>query len=120
MEKLPTFNDLRLHFRTGRSILISGSGRDKKYSYRHGVMCNLGDMEESEWVQQVDALIRRSNEEELYRNLLHWCRDHNFARESENELRFRAYELHVARIFDDKRWVDYVPFNNKYRPGFIK
>ena len=40
-----TFEDLSVHFFTGRSILLSGSGRDKKYSYRSGVMTDVGDIE---------------------------------------------------------------------------
>ena len=33
-----TFADLRVHYYTGRSYLISGEGRDKVFGYRHGVM----------------------------------------------------------------------------------
>lgn len=119
MENLPTFDDLRMHFRTGRSYVISGTGRDRKCGYRNGVMCNLGDLEESDWLQQVKDLIHRSGEDELYEQLLQWCRENNFAKESEKELRVRALELHAYRIFDNERWVDYLAFNRRYRPEVI-
>ena len=36
-----TFADLRVHYYTGRSYLISGEGRDKVFGYRHGVMTDI-------------------------------------------------------------------------------
>ena len=119
MKNLPTFDDLRMHFRTGRSYVISGTGRDRKYGYRHGVMCNLGDLEESDWLQQMKDLIHRSGEDELHEQLLQWCRENNFAKETEKDLRLRAIELHASRIFDNERWVDYIAFNRRYRPEVI-
>lgn len=47
-EKL-TFEDLRCHFGTGRSYVISGTGRDRKTGYRTGVQTDVGDIEVSEW-----------------------------------------------------------------------
>lgn len=119
MENLPTFDDLRMHFRTGRAYVISGTGRDRKYGYRHGVKCNLGDLEESDWLQQMKDLIHRSGEDELQRQLLQWCREHNFAKDTEKELQFYAIELHGSRIFDNERWVDYLAFNRRFRPEVI-
>lgn len=42
-----TFADLRVHYYTGRSYLISGEGRDKVFGYRHGVMTDIGDLPET-------------------------------------------------------------------------
>ena len=39
-----TFADLRVHYYTGRSYLISGEGRDK-------VMTDIGDLPEAEWTR---------------------------------------------------------------------
>lgn len=119
MDNLPTFDDLRMHFRTGRSYVISGTGRDRKYGYRNGVMCNLGDLKESDWLQQMKDLIHRSGEDQLYDQLLQWCREHNFGKETEKELQLRAIELHAYRIFDNERWVDYLAFIRRYRPEVI-
>lgn len=38
-----SFEDLRIKYSTGRSYVISGTGRNRKYGYRTGKMCNLGD-----------------------------------------------------------------------------
>ena len=36
-----TFSDLRIHYGTGRAIHLSGSGKDKKYTYRAGIQTDL-------------------------------------------------------------------------------
>lgn len=70
-EKL-TFEDLRCHFRTGRSYVISGTGRDRKTGYRTGIQTDVGDIEVSEWKMLMKDLIRRSDEEFLYKLLFQW------------------------------------------------
>ena len=32
----------------------------------------------------------------------------------------RQLQLHVDRIFDHPRWVDFVPFNRQYRPEILQ
>lgn len=66
-----TFADLRVHYYTGRSYLISGEGRDKVFGYRHGVMTDIGDLPEAEWTRLAKQLIRQSGEQELYQQLSH-------------------------------------------------
>ena len=51
------FSDLRVHYGTGRSIHVSGTGRDKKFRYRHGAMTDLGDLEISEWNSLINDRI---------------------------------------------------------------
>ena len=58
-----TFADLRVHYYTGRSYLISGEGRDKVFGYRHGVMTDIGDLPEAEWTRLAKQLIRQSGEQ---------------------------------------------------------
>ena len=48
-----SFSDLRCRFQTGRSYVVSGIGRNRIYGYRNGVMCQLGDIERSEWIEMV-------------------------------------------------------------------
>lgn len=67
-----TFEDLRCHFRTERSYVISGTGRDRKMGYRTGIQTNAGDIDISEWKMLMENLIRRSGEEILYKLLLEW------------------------------------------------
>lgn len=111
-----TFSDLRCHYQTGRSYVVSGEGRNRVYGYRTGVQCNLGDIEQKEWCDMVKALIQRKGEQELYKQLLQHLKDHNYAKESTKELEFKALQLHASRIFDNEAWVDFLKFNRKYRP----
>lgn len=64
IEKLK-FSDLRVHYGTGRSIHVSGTGRDKKFRYRCGAMTDLGDLEISEWKSLLNALIEYHGEKEI-------------------------------------------------------
>lgn len=48
-----THKDLHAHFSTGQSILLSGSGRDKKYGYRNGIQTDLGDIRNDVWCDLV-------------------------------------------------------------------
>ncbi len=119
MNILPTFDDLRLQNGTGRAILLSGSGRDKKYSYRCGVQCRLGDIEQSEWMQMMRSLIERSGEELLHRQLLCWYKEHSYLKESSEQTALSVLEQHSMRLFDDPMWVDYLKFNQRYRPEML-
>ena len=114
--KEAAFADLRVHYGTARSYLISGSGRNRVTGYRNGVMTNLGDLTLSEWTQKIQTLIAEHQEETLQENLLLWLREHNYTRDSLQELREEALKLHAARIFDNPLWVSYIPWNRRFRP----
>lgn len=114
------FENLAPLYRTGRAFLMSGSGRDKKYAYRHGVATKLGDLEEAQWRQMALSLIESSGEQELYRNLLEWESERNYLHHSKQELELYVLELHMRRIFDDPLWVSYVGFNRRCRPSILE
>ena len=114
-----SFAALRCRFQTVRSYDVSGTGRNRIYGYRNGVMCQLGDIERSDWIQMVKDLICRSGEQKLYEHLLQHLMEHNYAKESKSELEFKALELHADRIFDNELWVDYLKFNSKFRPEIV-
>ena len=101
------FEDLRKRYGTGRSYTISGSGKNRVTGYRTGVMTNIGDIEVSQWERLVHELISRNQEEELYAHLCQWIKE-------------TALWLHADRIFDNPKWRDYIPFNQKYRPDIIR
>lgn len=113
-----SFEDVYAHYGTGRSI-THNSGREKTYSYRHGIGTNVGDIEVSVWCEIVKRLIVRANEQELFRNVKHWTKDHCPFYRDATELEIEALKLHALRIFDDPDWVDYVAFNSKYRPYLL-
>ena len=114
-----TFQDLQLRYQTGRSFVVSGTGRNRIYGYRNGVMCALGDLERSEWCQKVRDLIQQVGESELHAQLLAYLKDHNYGKVSKPELEFEALKLHASRIFDNALWIGYLGFNQKYRPQVL-
>lgn len=43
-----------------------------------------------------------------------------YLRESPSQIRKAAMQLHIDRIFENPRWVDFVPFNRQYRPEILQ
>lgn len=113
-----TYDDLRYMYGTGQAI-SSGSGRDKSYRYRHGVETPLGDIEESIWIEAITRLISRNGEMELYKQLRAWYAATNYGARDAKELTMTALSSFSHRLFDDRKWVDYIPFNRKYRPDIL-
>lgn len=114
-----TFADLRVHYYTGRSYLISGEGRDKVFGYRHGVMTDIGDLPEAEWTRLAKQLIRQSGEQELYQQLFAWEREQSHWEQSPSQFELDVLSLHMARLPDNPAWCDFIPFNRKYRPEVL-
>lgn len=112
-----SYKDLELGHYTGQAILLSGSGRDKKYAYRNGVSTRLGDIEESVWFAAMQRLIECSGEQELFEQLLEWVTEHIPYLHTKKERHNEAVILMSYRLFDEPKWVDYVEFNRKYRPS---
>ena len=110
-----TFDNLRVHFFTGRSILLSGTGRDKKYSYRSGVMTDVGDIELSRWRELVHGLIEKAHEQALHEQLLKWVKDCCPFQHTREEIETYALEIHASRLFDNPKWAAYDEFNRRYR-----
>ena len=111
-----TFSDVRFMYGTGRAIYISGSGRDKVYDYRNGCMTKIGDIEEGEWQSLLKFIIERESEQELFKQLLEWETEHNYCESNKKTLERDTMIKHSMRIFDDREWVDFVRFNQRYRP----
>lgn len=114
LDKL-TFEDIRWRCGVFRCN-SSGTGRNKQYHPWSGVQTKLGEIEESIWYKLAEALIQRDHEEDLYEQLLEWETKHNYANRSKRDLREEALCKHSMRIFDNPKWVDFVPFNRRYRP----
>lgn len=98
----------------------SGSGRGKTYHPWSGAKTDLGEIEEKVWCQIAEALINRKGESALLRCLIEWETEHDYVHTSREEIRKEALRLHVDQIFDNPRWVHFVPFNRRYRPEIVK
>lgn len=115
-----TFQDLRVHYGTGRAYTISGQGRNRVMGYRTGKQCDAGDIETREWCALVKEAIERAGEQQLFRNLLEYLKERNYAKASKTELEEKALELHASRIFDNQLWVCFLDFNQAYRPELLE
>lgn len=113
------FSNLHMHYMTGRSNLISGIGRDKKFEYLSGVMTDIGELGHDEWIQKAEAVIAQYGEQSIQGELLQWLGEHNYSKATKSQLKLDALKLHMARIFDDPQWCHYIPWNRRFRPGFI-
>ena len=120
--KLPenvTYDDIRLLYHTGKFIRDYGSQDKKAGKYRIGVMTKLGDIEEKDWIRYAEELVRRNNEEALFKQLKSWYRQTTPWLRDEKDLHRYTLECFVARIFDNPNWVDYEAFNERYRPDLL-
>ena len=115
-----TFDNLRFMYGTGRGYMISGTDRYKTTGYRQGVMCKLGDLDQTEWIRLMHELIERTGEQMLYQQLLQWYTEHNYARDTPAALKMEALQAHSHRLFDSERWVFFVDFNRRFRPEALK
>lgn len=114
-----THSELRAHYGTGQAVLLSGSGRDKKYGYRNGIQTDIGDIRSDIWCQLVQELVMRSGEEKLYAELAAWEKKRNYCSRTKAELEEHTLKLYTMRIFDMPDWVDYSAFSEHsgYRPS---
>jgi hypothetical protein len=69
-----SYADIRPHYGTFRSILISGSGRNKVFKNRTGIMTNIGDIEESEWLDLAIAVVDSKGDNAEFQKTLEWVK----------------------------------------------
>ena len=110
-----TFEDIQWQYGVFRCN-STGAGRDKKYFPWRGAKTKLGEIEERNWCRLAEAAIEHARETDLLKQLIQWCSEHNFTGASAAEIRREALQLHTSRIFDNPKWVGYLPFNKRDRP----
>lgn len=115
-----SYEDIRPMYHTGKFIRDYGSQDKKAGRYRIGVMTKIGDIEEKDWIQYAEELIRRFGEEALFKQLKSWYKETTHWLKDEKDLHRYSLECFVARIFDDRGWVDYEAFNRRHRPEVLQ
>ena len=68
-------SDIRIMFGTGKSIILSGSGRNKKTGCRVGFQTKIGDIQKDIWVKLAEQLIQRTGEENILERLIEYVKD---------------------------------------------
>jgi len=107
------FSDIRVMHGTGRSTLLSGSGKNKKFAYRIGYQTKIGDIQKDVWIKLAEQLIQQAGEENILKRLiayvkvLAWMKKVSVATIKEN-----ALEMHAMRLFENPSWVGYISFNS--------
>lgn len=114
-----TCEQIRIHYGTGRSYHISGTGRDKKYGYRVGCMTDIGDILEADWFALARFIIERDGEQDLYDGLVKYAKSCVWLH-TKSEREEYALQLHMSRIFDNVKWVGYEEFNKNHRPELLQ
>lgn len=114
-----TLADIRWRYGTFRPY-STGSGRDKKHFSRSGVATPIGDIREDVWYQLAEHIAQRDEEQWLVDALVQWNTDYNYGKNNAAERRREALQSYANRIFDNPRWVIYIPFNRKYRPKMLE
>ena len=64
-------------------------------------------------------LIEQNGETALYEQMLEWYQDLPVAGRTKKERERYVLECFSHRLFDDEGWVDYLHFNQKYRPEVL-
>lgn len=98
----------------------TGSGRDKKHFSRSGVATPIGDIQVDLWYQLAAQIAKRDGEVWLVDALTQWNKEHNYLKASPPELRKEALHSYSHHIYDNPRWVDFIPFNRRFRPEVLK
>lgn len=116
--------DIRWMYGTGQDR-TTGTGRNKEHFYRSGVMTRIGDVLLSVWYELAKALIAREGLNDLCAQLEVFYKETSApqlyaGREGTRELHQEALQLCVSRIFDNPKWVGFVPFNRRYRPEALE
>ncbi len=119
-----TYDDIRWQCGTGVSI-TRGTGRNKTYSYRQGVLTKLGDMEVSVWEKIAYHLVEANDDLYHLQCLSEMLRKHDYgghyARATgKTELRRDALRHCVAQMHNNPQWASFMEYNQTYRPEHLK
>ena len=80
-------------------------------------MLLMGEYDLDEAAEQVIGL---HGETWLLEALETWCREMGHYPKHGFDLHEVALEIHSHRIFDSEGWIDYIPFNRRFRPGVVE
>ena len=94
----------------------TGSGRDKKYSYRHGASTPIGDIEDSVWKTAAEAVVKRDGLEQEVAQILPYV---SFASDTIAENRISAINAVFSGLYKDTLWVSFVEYNRNYHPELL-
>uniref|UniRef100_UPI002A8053D9 hypothetical protein n=1 Tax=Enterocloster bolteae TaxID=208479 RepID=UPI002A8053D9 len=72
------------------------------------------------WYQLAEQVIGLHGETWLLEALEVWCKEEKHYPRYGFDLHKEALDLHSNRIFDSEGWIDYIPFNRRFRPEVVE
>lgn len=99
-------SDLAIRFRTGQAV-TNGIGRDKRWSYRHGILCDLGDIENDVWTGAAAITVMRIFGTEYFDQVKAFVHKYGLPteRSSDREKQIYALNICLSQLWENEEWV---------------
>ena len=118
-KQLPSFADLRIHYFSDKSESRK-VGRYREYTTKEYAMTALGEIELRQWQDMAEKVISAHHEEALQKQLFEWVQETFPWLNTPSKQKVESLDLHMSRMFDNPLWVQFVPFNQRYRPDVLR
>ncbi len=101
-----TLEDLDIQYRTGRAI-VSGTGRDRKVSYRTGYACTIGDVKDTVWMKLAEETVERILSADFLERTEAFVRRTGLPteRRSSTSVHQAALEICTAQLWKSSKWI---------------
>lgn len=106
-----TLEDLDIQYRTGRAI-VSGTGRDRKVSYRTGYACTIGDVKDTVWMMLAEETVERILSADFLERTEAFVRRTGLPteRRSSTSVHQAALEICTAQLWKSSKWLHFEKF----------
>ena len=118
LQQLST-GDLHWMYCTGKG-LTTGSGRNKKHSYRSGIQTPIGDIEISVWIKAAEHIVERDGLQEELERLLPFAAASIGSSHSRELVHARHLDMCLSEIYRNPTWVNFIPYNERYHPELLE
>ncbi len=110
--------DLRWMYSTGKGQ-ITGSGRDKRHTYRTGIQTPIGDIELSVWIKAAEYIVERDGLHEELERLRTFVTGFGRSLYSKQMSHAVHLDMCLSEIYRSPLWVSFVPYNEQYHPELL-
>lgn len=106
-----TLEDLGIEYHTGRAV-VSGTGRDRKVSYRTGYACTIGDVKDTVWAKLAEETVDRILGAGFLERTEAFVRQTSLPteRRSNASVHQAALEICTAQLWKSPKWLHFEQF----------
>lgn len=106
-----TLEDLDIEHHTGRAV-VSGTGRDRKVSYRTGYACAIGDVKDTVWMELAEETVERILSADFLERTEAFVRRTGLPteRRSSTSVHQAALEICTAQLWKSSKWLHFEKF----------